>query len=175
MAVSISHFVTAATKFSCCSSNQKMSPFFIIISRFRSLSLFFSLSFAGLPHTSSFSLSFSCSIFQICGHDNYSKLNTLDNTETETIFAFRFRLYWLLSCDAGGRDAISIQNNLELHLGYHTCWLSYFSLVCLWCGRTVARSVYGHVITRFLGWVDLLTYGAPLARASWARELRYNK
>ena len=70
VAVSISHFVTAATKFSCCSSNQKMSPFFIIISRFRSLSLFFSLSFAGLPHTASFSLSFSCSIFQICGHDN---------------------------------------------------------------------------------------------------------
>ena len=152
-----------------------MSPFFIIISRFRSLSLFFSLSFAGLPHTSSFSLSFSCSIFQICGHDNYSKLNTLDNTETETIFAFRFRLYWLLSCDAGGRDAISIKNNLELHLGYHTCWLSYFALVCLWCGQTVAQSVYGHVITSFLGWVDLLTHGAPLARASWARELRYKQ
>ena len=31
---------------------------------------FRSLSFAGLPPTFSFSLSFSCSIFQICGHDN---------------------------------------------------------------------------------------------------------
>ena len=69
VAASISHFVTAATKFSCCSSNKKMSPLFFI-SRSRSLSSFFSLSFAGLPPTFSFSLSFSCSIFQICGHDN---------------------------------------------------------------------------------------------------------
>ena len=69
LVASISHFVTAATKFSCCSSNKKMSPLFFI-SRSRSLSPFFSLSFAGLPPTFSFSLSFSCSIFQICGHDN---------------------------------------------------------------------------------------------------------
>ena len=39
--------VTAATKFSCCSSNKKISPLFFI-SRSRSLSPFFSLSFAGL-------------------------------------------------------------------------------------------------------------------------------
>ena len=68
------------------------------------------------------------------------KLNTLDNTDTETISTFRFRLHWLLRCDTCGY-AISRQNNLELHLGCHTCWLSYFALVCLWCGRTVARSV----------------------------------
>ena len=92
VAASISHFVTAATKFSCCSSNKKMSPLFFI-SRSRSLSPFFSLSFAGLPPTFSFSLSFSCSIFQICGDDNLSKLITLDNTDTETISAFRFRVY----------------------------------------------------------------------------------
>ena len=55
---SISHFVTAATKFSCCSSNKEMSPLFFI-SRSRSLSPFSSLSFAGLPPTFSFSLSFS--------------------------------------------------------------------------------------------------------------------
>ena len=53
VAASISHFVTAATKFSCCSSNKKMSPLFFI-SRSRSLSPFFSLSFAGLPPTFSF-------------------------------------------------------------------------------------------------------------------------
>ena len=69
VAASSSHFVTAATKFSCCSSNKKMSPLFFI-SRSRSLSPFFSLSFAGLPPTFSFSLCFSCSIFQICGHDS---------------------------------------------------------------------------------------------------------
>ena len=92
VAASISHFVTAATKFSCCSSNKKMSPLFFI-SRSRSLLPFFSLTFADLPPTFSFSLSFSCSIFQICGHDNLSKLNNLDNRDTETISAFRFRLY----------------------------------------------------------------------------------
>ena len=30
VAASISHFVTAATKFSCCSSNKNMSPLFFI-------------------------------------------------------------------------------------------------------------------------------------------------
>ena len=69
VAASISHFVTVATKFSCCSSNKKMSALFFI-SRSRPLSPFFSLSFAGLPPTFSFSLSFPCSLFQICGHDN---------------------------------------------------------------------------------------------------------
>ena len=44
------------------------------ISRSKSLLPFFSLSFVGLPPTFSFSLSFSCSIFQICGHNNLSKL-----------------------------------------------------------------------------------------------------
>ena len=40
--------------------------------------------------------------------------------------------------------------SFQLHLGCHTCWLSYFTLVCLWCGRTVARSsLLGHVITKF--------------------------
>ena len=73
----ISHFVTAATKFSSCSSSCR--PFF----RWR-------LSFAGLPPIFSFSLSFSCSIFQIFGHGNYSKLNTLENTDTETYFRFPF-------------------------------------------------------------------------------------
>ena len=74
MAASICNFLTAATKCFCCSSNKKCL-------------LCFS------------SLSFSCSIFQISGYDNNSKLNTLDNTDTETIIsAFRFRLYWLFSC-----------------------------------------------------------------------------
>ena len=48
----------------------KKSLLRIFISRSKSLLPFFSLSFAGLPATFSFSLSFSCSIFQICGHDN---------------------------------------------------------------------------------------------------------
>ena len=90
MTTGISHFVNAA--FVGRKFQQKMSPLFFI-SRSRSLSPYFSLSFAGLSPTFSFSLSFSCSIFQICGHDNYSELNTLENTDTETISAFR-----LFSC-----------------------------------------------------------------------------
>ena len=35
--------------------------------------------------------------------DNESKLNTLDNTDTETISAFHFRLYWLWLCFARRR------------------------------------------------------------------------
>ena len=57
VAASISHYVTTATKFACCSSNKKMSPLFFI-SRSKSLSPFFSLSFAGLPPTFSFCLFF---------------------------------------------------------------------------------------------------------------------
>ena len=86
VATSISYFPTATTKF------QQKNVSFVFY-----LSLFFLLSFAGLLPTFSFSLSLSFSVFQICGHNNIylSKLNTLDNTDTETISAFRFHLYWL--------------------------------------------------------------------------------
>ena len=59
----ISHLVTAA----------RLQNFYVVLptkTRSRSLSPFFSLSFAGLPLTFYFSLSYSCSIFQIGGHDN---------------------------------------------------------------------------------------------------------
>ena len=55
--------------------------------------------------------------------------------------------------------------------GCHTCCLSYFTLVCLWCGRTVADGRCTVTwLPNFLGWVDLLTHGAPLASASRSRE-----
>ena len=57
-----------------------------------------------------------------------------------SIFLFIESLHVSALQDAGGY-AISRQNNLELHLGCHACWLSYFTLVCLSCGRTVGRSV----------------------------------
>ena len=50
-----------------------LQNFYVVLptkTRSRSLSPFFSLSFAGLPSTVSFSLSYSCYIFQIGGHDN---------------------------------------------------------------------------------------------------------
>ena len=75
--------------------------------------------------------------------------------------------------EAGGY-AISHQNNLELHLGCHTCWLSYFTLVCLWCGRTDGRA-YGHVITKFslIGRLPHFHTYSALLGALRARELPY--
>ena len=54
---STSYFPTAATKFSCCFSNRKNVSFVFYLSL--CLSLFFSLSFAGLSLAFSFSLSLS--------------------------------------------------------------------------------------------------------------------
>ena len=65
--------------------------------------------------------------------------------------------------------AISRPNNLELHLGCHTCWLSYFTLVCLWCGRTVERTVTW--LPNFVGWVDYHIFLPKVLRcALFARE-----
>ena len=126
---SISHFVAAVTKFSCCSSNKKkLSPLFLI-SRSKSLSPFFLLSLAGLLPTFSFSLCFSCSIFQICGHDNMTIIINLSLILQKTqiqrqfpvsIFLFIDSLVVSALQDAGGY-AISCQSNLKLHLGCHTC------------------------------------------------------
>ena len=48
--------------------------------------------------------------------------------------------------------------------GLPYCWLSYFTLVCLWYGGTVGRA-YGHVITK-ISWMgrlpNFLNHGAPL-------------
>ena len=57
-----------------------------------------------------------------------------------SVFVFIGSLVVSASQDADGY-AISRQNDLELHLGCHTCLLSYFTLVCLWCGRMVGWSV----------------------------------
>ena len=80
-----------------------------------------------------------------------------------SVFVFIDSLVVSASQDAGGY-AISRQNNLELHLGCHTCWLSYFTLVCLSFGRTVGRA-YGYMITKIsrMGRLpNFLTHGAPL-------------
>ena len=102
---------------------KKISPLSLSLCP-KSVSPFFSLSFAGLSPTFSFSLSFSRSIFQICEQDHLSKLNTLDSTDTETISAFRFVFIDSFVVSAL-QDAVayanSRQNNLELHLGCHNC------------------------------------------------------
>ena len=78
----ISHFLSAAKKISCCSSNK-----WLLIFRSSSLSLFFSLSFAGLSPTLSYSNFVDMTI-------NLSLMPSLDNTDTETISAFHFFLYY---------------------------------------------------------------------------------
>ena len=82
-----------------------------------------------------------------------------------SIFVFIDSLVVSASQDAAS-FAISRQNYLELHLGCHTCWLRYFTLLCPWCGRTVGRA-YGHVINKISRMSRLphfLRYGAKLAR-----------
>ena len=148
-----------------------------------SLSPFFSFELRWPAAHFLFSLPFSCSIFLICAHDNLSKLKTLDNTDTESISAFRFRLYWLFCCLCFTRRRWLCDfppNILELHLGCHTCWLSYFTLLCLWCGRTVSRCTVAW-LPNFLGWVHyfiflpmVLRWLAWRARAPLKKE-RFNK
>ena len=52
-------------------------------------------------------------------------------------------------------------------------FIELFTLVCLWCGRTVGRSVYG--LPSFLGWVVYHIFLPIVLRcALHARELRYH-
>ena len=97
VAASFSYFVTAVSKLSLFFQQKKKMPPSFFLSRSRSLSPFFSLSFAGLqPDFLFFSiLNLSPTLYSkfVDMLDHESKLNTLDNTDTETISAFRFRLY----------------------------------------------------------------------------------
>ena len=74
------------------------------------------------------------------------------------------------SQDAGGL-AISRQINTSCIEGCHTCWLSCFTLICLWCGRTDGRA-FGHVIAKISQMGRLphfLRHGAMLV---WASRVR---
>ena len=70
--------------------------------------------------------------------------------------------------DTGGY-AISRQNKLELYLGCHTCWLSYFPLVCLWYGLKVGRATVRLRITKFsrMGRSALNPIGRSPFLSSW--------
>ena len=122
--------------FSFCHRRYKILMFFqqnkylfcyFVFSRSGSLFPFFSLNFAGLPPTLSLFLCLSLAL--------YSKF--VDMTITLSLILQTTRIQKHLQ-DAGDY-AISHQNNFELHLGCHTCRLNYFTLVYLWCGRTVVR------------------------------------
>ena len=65
-----------------------MSPFFYL-----SLQISVALFLVELRWPASYFLFFSVFLLLYIPNGNLSKLNTLDNTDTETISAFRFRLY----------------------------------------------------------------------------------
>ena len=72
---------------------KKMSPFFYL-----SLQISVALFLVELRWPAAYFLFFSVFLLLYISKGNLSKLNTLDNTDTETISAFRFRLYGLFSC-----------------------------------------------------------------------------
>ena len=125
-----SHFVTAAT-------NKKNVSFFYV-SLYISVALFL----VELRWPAAFFLFFSVFLFLYIPNLWTWQLSLILNT-TRIQKQFLLSVFDSLAVstlqDAGGY-AISRQNNLELHLGCHTCWLSYFTLVCLWCSRAGLRS-----------------------------------
>ena len=150
VAASISDFLIATSKFSCCFSNKKCLLLFLFLFFFLSLALALCRSFLRLASLACRLLSpFLCLSLSL-----FSKFVAVTINLSLILWQhgcrnnFRFRLYWLFSClcfpRRGWPHAISSQNNLELHLG---CWLSYFTLVCLCCGRTGGLT-YGHVVTK---------------------------
>ena len=91
-------------------------------------------------------------------------VNIKKNVEKDTTL-----LLFFLSKSPGGQ-AIFSKQKLELHLGCHTCWLNYFTLVCLWCGRTVGWCMVTW-LPNFLGWVVYHIFLPMVLRcARFARE-----
>ena len=91
-------------------------------------------------------------LFSITRSSSFSvihvSVNIKNNAEKDTTL--------LLFFFSKGGHVISFQVEPWVAFGRHTCWLSYFTLVCLWCGRTVGRTVT---------WLpNFLTHGAPLSQ-----------
>ena len=120
----ISHFLTAAKfvlpKNSSLSSALALCRFFLVELRWPVADFIFSL----------------YSKFVDMTIINLSLIQRIQKQFPLSIFVFIGSLVVSASQDADGY-AISRQNNLVLYLGCHTSWLSYFTLVCLWYGRTV--------------------------------------
>ena len=125
----------------------KNDSFVFYLSLQLSVALFLSLS-AGLPPIFSFSLFLYIPNFVDMKFNQSLILQTkrIQKQFPLSVFVFIDSLVVSASQDAGGY-AISRQNNLQLHLGCHTCYLSNFAFVCLWCGRMGGRGD-GHVITK---------------------------
>ena len=105
-------------------------------------------------------------LFSITRSSSFSvihvSVNIKNNAEKDTTL-----LLFFLS-KSPGSHVISFQIKPFVHLACHTYGLNSFTLVYLWCGRTVAcllaRSVFGQMITKFSQMGRLprfLSYGAP--------------
>ena len=103
-------------------------------------------------------------LFSITRSSSFSvihvSVNIENNAEKDTTF-----LLFFLSKSLGGH-VISFQINLELHLGCHTCWLSFY------IGMTVVRTD-GRAVglrSRRMGRLPhSLSYGAPPTRGAKRR------
>ena len=106
--------------------------------------------------------------------DNESRLNTLGNTDTETIFRFPFSS--LLTLSLLYKTPVVMRFLVKITLS--CIWVAIpvdlviFTSICLWCGRTVARAVVvrsrDYQIFSVCRLLHFLTHGARLAR--FARE-----
>ena len=77
--------------------------------------------------------------YRFYGEGNKSKLNTYHNTDIEAIFPFHFVFIGSLIVSAS-EDPVRGS--------------SYFTLVCLWCGRTEVQSCDYKSLHKFLGRID---------------------
>ena len=150
-----------------------MCPF--LITRSRSLSPFFSLSFAGLPPTFSFSLSFSCSIFQMAINLSLILSTTRIQTQFPLLFSslLTLELSLLYKMQVAMRFPAKVTSNC-IWVAILVDWVFLHWFACGADGRLGGRA-YGHVLTKFYWMARLLhflTHGAPLSSLR-VRELRY--
>ena len=69
------------------------------------------------------------------------------------------------------KTRVAIRFRAKTKLIMHTDYPKFIGMPAM---RTDGQSVYGHVITKFLGWVDYLSQGAlPTGARSARMELRY--
>ena len=115
---------------------------FLIFSQPLWISMFFSL--RNLSPLFSITRSSSFSVIHV-------SVNIKNNAEKDTTLL----LFFL--CKSPGSHVISFQIKPWLGFGLPYRWLSYFTLVCMWCGRAGGRSLARCTVTwfpNFLAWVD---------------------
>ena len=152
--------------FHCCSFSPWRPLAFLIFSHF-SISMFFFL--RNSSRLFSITRSSSFSVIHV-------SVNIKNNAEKDTTL-----LLFFLSKSPGGH-VISFQIKPWAGFGLPYLLIELFTLVCLWCRRTVGRAMYGHVITNFSRMGRLppfLSYGAPhtrgTSRLAWSSAIDHSR